>query len=165
MGVILYMLVTGRAPFQEANDSETLTMILDCKYYLPPNLSPECIELITRMLVRNPEKRIHLDAICNHQWFNDLHESSSSEDLSDLLTSSDDENLSFTDYQFNNKNNSNNNQMNDVNSYRRSKTKSREKLLKMVSLVKRENLSEKQNDEIISFMVSGNISTRDEIIK
>ena len=36
------MLVTGHAPFQEANDSETLTMILDCKYYLPPELSPEC---------------------------------------------------------------------------------------------------------------------------
>lgn len=42
LGVILYMLVTGHAPFQEANDSETLTMILDCKYYLPPELSSEC---------------------------------------------------------------------------------------------------------------------------
>lgn len=42
LGVILYMLCTGHAPFQEANDSETLTMILDCKYYLPPELSSEC---------------------------------------------------------------------------------------------------------------------------
>ncbi len=31
LGVILYMLVCGTAPFQEANDSETLTMIMDCK--------------------------------------------------------------------------------------------------------------------------------------
>jgi SNF related kinase len=44
LGVILFMLVTGRAPFQEANDSETLTMILDCKYYLPSHLSFECQE-------------------------------------------------------------------------------------------------------------------------
>jgi SNF-related kinase len=36
------MLVTGRAPFQEANDSETVMMILDCCYKLPPNISPEC---------------------------------------------------------------------------------------------------------------------------
>jgi SNF-related kinase len=42
LGVILFMLVTGRAPFQEANDSETVMMILDCCYKLPPNISPEC---------------------------------------------------------------------------------------------------------------------------
>ena len=44
MGVILFMLVCGEPPFQEANDSETLTMIMDCKYRLPPHLSPECKE-------------------------------------------------------------------------------------------------------------------------
>jgi serine/threonine protein kinase len=42
LGVILFMLVTGRAPFQEANDSETVMMILDCSYKLPPNISSEC---------------------------------------------------------------------------------------------------------------------------
>jgi len=42
LGVILFMLVTGRAPFQEANDSETVMMILDCCYKLPSNISPEC---------------------------------------------------------------------------------------------------------------------------
>ncbi len=40
--MILFMLVTGRAPFQEANDSETVMMILDCSYKLPPNVSSEC---------------------------------------------------------------------------------------------------------------------------
>lgn len=42
LGVILYMLVCGRLPFQEANDSETLTKILDCKYSIPDALSAEC---------------------------------------------------------------------------------------------------------------------------
>lgn len=42
LGVILFMFVTGRAPFQEANDSETVMMILDCCFKLPPNVSPEC---------------------------------------------------------------------------------------------------------------------------
>uniref|UniRef100_A0A915JI09 Protein kinase domain-containing protein n=1 Tax=Romanomermis culicivorax TaxID=13658 RepID=A0A915JI09_ROMCU len=42
LGVILYMLVCGRLPFQEANDSETLTKILDCSYILPPHLSEDC---------------------------------------------------------------------------------------------------------------------------
>ncbi len=42
LGVILFMLVVGEAPFQEANDSETLTMILDCKYQIPAEVSQEC---------------------------------------------------------------------------------------------------------------------------
>lgn len=42
LGVILYMLVCGQAPFQEANDSETLTMIMDCKYTIPQHISSSC---------------------------------------------------------------------------------------------------------------------------
>lgn len=42
LGVILYMLVCGQPPFQEANDSETLTMIMDCKYEIPLHVSSSC---------------------------------------------------------------------------------------------------------------------------
>lgn len=48
LGVILFMLVCGQPPFQEANDSETLTMIMDCKYTVPPNISHACREWVTR---------------------------------------------------------------------------------------------------------------------
>ncbi|EFA01161.1 SNF-related serine/threonine-protein kinase-like Protein [Tribolium castaneum] len=68
LGVILYMLVCGQAPFQEANDSETLTMIMDCKYSVPPHVSKDCQDLIARMLVRNPEKRATLAEIAGHKW-------------------------------------------------------------------------------------------------
>lgn len=44
LGVILFMLVCGQPPFQEANDSETLTMIMDCKYTVPPHISGACRE-------------------------------------------------------------------------------------------------------------------------
>lgn len=47
LGVILYMLVCGQPPFQEANDSETLTMILDCRYVVPPHISSQCAEYET----------------------------------------------------------------------------------------------------------------------
>lgn len=46
LGVILYMLVCGEAPFQEANDSETLTMIMDCRYTVPDHVSANCHELV-----------------------------------------------------------------------------------------------------------------------
>jgi serine/threonine protein kinase len=42
LGVILYMLVSGEAPFNEANDSETLTKIMDCRYQVPSHVSNLC---------------------------------------------------------------------------------------------------------------------------
>ncbi|XP_071857253.1 SNF related kinase [Bombus fervidus] len=68
LGVILYMLVCGQAPFQEANDSETLTMIMDCKYSIPPHVSEGCKRLIARMLVREPEGRATLKEIAADPW-------------------------------------------------------------------------------------------------
>ncbi|XP_075443172.1 SNF-related serine/threonine-protein kinase [Ascaphus truei] len=68
LGVILFMLVCGTPPFQEANDSETLTMIMDCKYTVPIHVSKECKDLITRMLQRDPKRRASLEEIENHPW-------------------------------------------------------------------------------------------------
>jgi len=66
------MLVCGEAPFHSANDSETLTMIMDCKYKVSSHVSEECKTLIGRMLVRNPEKRANLDEIAADVWLKDV---------------------------------------------------------------------------------------------
>jgi len=68
LGVILYMLVCGAAPFQEANDSETLTMIMDCNYIVPSHISQPCQHLISSMLCRDPSKRATLDQISSNVW-------------------------------------------------------------------------------------------------
>ncbi|VVC36337.1 Hypothetical protein CINCED_3A017004 [Cinara cedri] len=72
LGVILYMLVCGEAPFHSANDSETLTMIMDCKYKVSNHVSEECKQLIGRMLVRNPEKRASLEEIAADVWLKNV---------------------------------------------------------------------------------------------
>ncbi|XP_017329409.2 SNF-related serine/threonine-protein kinase [Ictalurus punctatus] len=68
LGVILFMLVCGQPPFQEANDSETLTMIMDCKYTVPIHVSNACKDLINRMLQRDPKRRASLEEIESHAW-------------------------------------------------------------------------------------------------
>ncbi|KAK4876765.1 hypothetical protein RN001_009271 [Aquatica leii] len=96
LGVILYMLVCGQAPFQEANDSETLTMIMDCKYTVPAHISKDCRDLIARMLVRDPEKRATLAQIAAHPWLAQ-NKDDQSVDIVPLITreqlSDDDHNL------------------------------------------------------------------------
>ncbi|KAJ8965659.1 hypothetical protein NQ314_003976 [Rhamnusium bicolor] len=57
------MLVCGQPPFQEANESETLTMIMDCKYDIPPHISENCR--------RNPDKRATLAEITKDPWLSD----------------------------------------------------------------------------------------------
>uniref|UniRef100_A0A1B0AM47 SNF-related serine/threonine-protein kinase n=1 Tax=Glossina palpalis gambiensis TaxID=67801 RepID=A0A1B0AM47_9MUSC len=68
LGVILYMLVCGNPPFEKANDSETLTMIMDCKYTVPTQVSPDCRRLIGSMLVRDPKKRATIEQIAADPW-------------------------------------------------------------------------------------------------
>lgn len=46
------MLACGKAPFNEANDSETLTNIMDCKYTVLDHVDRDCSDLIKRMIIR-----------------------------------------------------------------------------------------------------------------
>ncbi|XP_034094566.1 SNF related kinase b isoform X1 [Gymnodraco acuticeps] len=72
LGVILYMLVCGVPPFQETNDSETLVMILDCRYRFPKHVSDDCRDLISRMLQKAPSLRASLQEIQAHPWLQGL---------------------------------------------------------------------------------------------
>ncbi|KAH8233354.1 hypothetical protein KR026_007236 [Drosophila bipectinata] len=74
LGVILYMLVCGQAPFEKANDSETLTMIMDCKYTVPSHVSTDCRNLIASMLVRDPKKRATVEEIAASAWLKSIDE-------------------------------------------------------------------------------------------
>ncbi|XP_061863201.1 SNF-related serine/threonine-protein kinase-like [Colius striatus] len=86
LGVILYMLVCGHPPFQEANDSETLTMIMDCRYSVPPHVSAQCADLISRMLQRDPKQRASLEQIEAHAWLQGVDPSPASRCLLPLTS-------------------------------------------------------------------------------
>eukprot|EP00050_Salpingoeca_kvevrii_P006477 m.289658 g.289658 ORF g.289658 m.289658 type:complete len:529 (+) comp12166_c0_seq1:653-2239(+) len=68
LGVILFMLVTGRLPFSEANESATVTKICDADYSVPDEMPEGCKDLISKMLVKCPNDRISVSAVLSHPW-------------------------------------------------------------------------------------------------
>jgi len=75
-GVILYILLSGRAPFSHKNDTIILEKIKLGKYNMDikefKEISDECKDLITKLLEKNPKKRLSASEALNHEWFKKL---------------------------------------------------------------------------------------------
>ena len=57
-GVILFALLTGRLPFDDENIRVLLQKVTNGRFAIPPDLPNDAKDLITRMLVVDPERRI-----------------------------------------------------------------------------------------------------------
>ncbi|KAI8344167.1 kinase-like domain-containing protein, partial [Chlamydoabsidia padenii] len=68
-GVVLYVLVCGRVPFDDTSlpalHAKIKSGIVD-EY--PDHLSKECVDLLSKILVVDPRKRLTLSAVENHPW-------------------------------------------------------------------------------------------------
>ena len=75
VGVLLYLLVTGTYPFdsETKNRTEVFTKIKNGTYKMTMTddmkLSPECKDLMKRMITVDRSKRISGEDILKHQWF------------------------------------------------------------------------------------------------
>ncbi|PRQ72453.1 Protein kinase-like domain-containing protein, partial [Rhodotorula toruloides] len=67
-GIILYALLTGVLPFGHADIRTLLSLVKRGEYYMPPELPRDAQDLLRRMLVVDPEKRIRMDEIRAHPW-------------------------------------------------------------------------------------------------
>ncbi|KAI3717009.1 hypothetical protein L1987_68303 [Smallanthus sonchifolius] len=70
-GVILYALLCGTLPFDDENIPNLFKKIKGGIYTLPSHLSSGARDLIPRMLVVDPMKRITIPEIRLHPWFQD----------------------------------------------------------------------------------------------
>ncbi|KAL4369160.1 hypothetical protein GQ457_05G009990 [Hibiscus cannabinus] len=68
-GVILYALLCGTLPFDDENIPNLFKKIKGGIYTLPSHLSPGARDLIPRMLVVEPMKRMTIPEIRQHPWF------------------------------------------------------------------------------------------------
>ncbi|KAI6968353.1 Pkinase-domain-containing protein [Hortaea werneckii] len=68
-GVILYVMLTGTTPFNYSQDGDIRVLfryIAKADYFMPPDLSAAAKDLIRRIFVPDPSKRITMDEVWNH---------------------------------------------------------------------------------------------------
>jgi serine/threonine protein kinase len=60
---------TGSLPFDEKSMPELFAKIRAANYLQPRGISPSLVDLISRILVANPKKRVSLEEIQRHGWY------------------------------------------------------------------------------------------------
>ncbi|XP_006652300.1 serine/threonine-protein kinase SAPK7 [Oryza brachyantha] len=74
-GVTLYVMLVGAYPFEDPDDPKnfrkTIGRIMSIQYKIPEyvHVSQDCRQLLSRIFVANPAKRITIREIRNHPWF------------------------------------------------------------------------------------------------
>ncbi|KAJ5072387.1 protein kinase [Anaeramoeba ignava] len=68
-GVILYILLVGKLPFEGQNTQSILQKIMEEELEFPENFPIHQEELLKGMLMKEPEKRYSIDQIKKNTWF------------------------------------------------------------------------------------------------
>ncbi|CAL9126346.1 unnamed protein product [Musa textilis] len=74
-GVTLYVMLVGAYPFEDPDDPrnfrKTIGRIVSVQYKIPEyvHTSQDCRQILSRIFVANPERRITISEIRNHPWF------------------------------------------------------------------------------------------------
>ena len=66
-GVILYALVAGRLPFDDENPRTLLQKVKIGRYHMPADFEPDVKDLISKMLVLDPRRRIKVSILREDQ--------------------------------------------------------------------------------------------------
>ncbi|KAH0792561.1 CAMK family protein kinase [Histomonas meleagridis] len=87
IGVILYALVTGQLPWSNRNQAQLIEQIRAGDYSIPTSLSPECSDLISRLLTVDPAKRITESEALSHRWLCNIESNAISPESKSIIIS------------------------------------------------------------------------------
>ncbi|OHT13952.1 CAMK family protein kinase [Tritrichomonas foetus] len=73
LGVILFTMFTGELPFDDVNDQNLVNKILNEDPQYPFHISPSAIDLLQKMLDKNPETRLDINQVAEHPWMKGAH--------------------------------------------------------------------------------------------
>ncbi len=68
-GCIIYQLLAGRPPFKAASEYLTFHKIVNLEYEFPAGFPPAARDLVDRCLVLDPARRLTVEHIKNHEFF------------------------------------------------------------------------------------------------
>lgn len=71
-GCIIYQLLSGRPPFKAANEYLTFQKIVQLDYEFPSGFPPTARDLVERLLVHDPQQRLSMEHIKNHEFFDGI---------------------------------------------------------------------------------------------
>jgi 3-phosphoinositide dependent protein kinase-1 len=71
-GCIIYQLLSGRPPFKAGNEYQTFQKIVGLDYEFPPGFPPAARDLVERLLVLDPQRRLSIEHIKNHEFFDGI---------------------------------------------------------------------------------------------
>ncbi|GAA5855207.1 hypothetical protein JCM8547_008984 [Rhodosporidiobolus lusitaniae] len=67
-GIILFALLNGNLPFDHSDIRTLLSLVKKGQFRMPPELPADAQDLIKRMLIVDPERRITMEEIRRHPW-------------------------------------------------------------------------------------------------
>jgi 3-phosphoinositide dependent protein kinase-1 len=72
-GCIVYQLLAGRPPFKAGSEYLTFQKIVNLEYEFPVGFPPTARDLVERCLVLDPARRLTIEHIKNHEFFDGQH--------------------------------------------------------------------------------------------
>ena len=78
IGVVLYILLSGKVPFPGESNKEIIENVIKGEYHFNhdafKNVSPEAKDLISKLLVKDVDARYSAEDAYNHKWIKNIHE-------------------------------------------------------------------------------------------
>ncbi|KAL6445346.1 hypothetical protein ACFW04_002272 [Cataglyphis niger] len=68
VGVLCYECLVGKPPFYATTNDETYANIKKLRYTFPSFVSEDARDLISKLIVIDPEKRLDMDGVLKHPW-------------------------------------------------------------------------------------------------